>query len=1025
MNKVKTQIKKLLERRKVRMLLQLILMPVSWFAIRLLGLFDSIWYKAQYVGGRTAGLQRHMPLVHYLLIGRQKGLTPLPFFMGEYYDPHRWAISIIDPLLKYSIRKNTWQRPTSILFDARSTEIKPGVIRPPLSVYLTKLRKRGDAPIYFDKQLNITKNFHWTDIKGTLYDGAKERYDQYKLREVAAPITEFDYERQQDAIENYREFSFADDKPPLISIVMPAWNREELIKDAIESAQAQTYQNWELLITDDGSTDSTVDVIKSYQNTDDRVKLFTPEHGGVCKARNHSIEHASGSLVAFLDSDNTWTPDILQTSVAMLLESDQKASYAAIKMDNNGQVRYRVTEPDPSLLETGNYIDLNALIVSKKTLDKAGYFDESLRRMVDYDLVCRVSRVADFIYVPIIGVNYTDHEDLARITTTEPLSWDGVIKNNNFIDWQTIGDNRDDDLVSIIVPVRGAIRHGIRCMNSILETIGDRNVEIIIVDASSNSALNTSMKAFTLFDERITYYREPACREVVLATNYGFARSRGRRVVVVNQHVTVESDWLDELLAIDAPLVGPLQLQPSRTVNSAGVEFQGDQATPVNILKDHPVSDAQPLDDSYEVDALMNGCFAVNADTFQQLKGLNPLYDAGFEVQDLCLRLKKLDTNAHIKVAKRSIVVNPDTGRGWYGLGQKQYTSDWSGIGSSVTSSLWRQAGFRVVEYRKDEPERGELSQLTPVLRSTLPKKSRRWAIKISAPADERRFVWGDMYYAQALAAALERQGQRVAIDYHDYHQRPTSYLDDVLLDLRGLDDTQPQDDAINIMWVISHPEKVTPEIVRSFDKVYAAGDKWAKYISEKSGKDVEFLPQCTDPNVFHPTEVDDEFAGKALFVGNSRNIRRPVVVDAIAAGLDVAVYGGGWEGLIDEKYIKGTFIPNDKLAQAYSSAEVVLNDHWVDMRDWGFISNRIFDASAAGACVLTDDIENVNKLFGIDTIRTYESVDDMRQIMKSEWGKSNMAENERQQLIENVETNHSFDTRAQTLIDSVKGMME
>src|SRR5690606_35388930 len=139
--------------------------------------------------------------------------------------------------------------------------------------------------------------------------------------------------------------------------------------DAIKSIQAQTFTDWELVITDDGSTDDSVNVIKRIQQQDGRIKLLQPGHGGVSSARNNSLRESRGQWIAFLDSDNTWTPDYLQTMLSAVEEQNSMAAYSAIRMDNRGKVRYRTTEPNPELLKIGNYIDLNALIVNKSILE--------------------------------------------------------------------------------------------------------------------------------------------------------------------------------------------------------------------------------------------------------------------------------------------------------------------------------------------------------------------------------------------------------------------------------------------------------------------------------------------------------------------------------------------------------------------------------------------------------------------------------------------------------------------------------
>jgi len=105
----------------------------------------------------------------------------------------------------------------------------------------------------------------------------------------------------------------------LVSIITPCFNCAEFIVETIESIKAQTYQNWELLITDDCSTDNSVDIIKRYADADCRIKLFRLDcNSGAGVARNYSIQNASGRFIAFCDSDDRWLPEKLEKQVTQL-----------------------------------------------------------------------------------------------------------------------------------------------------------------------------------------------------------------------------------------------------------------------------------------------------------------------------------------------------------------------------------------------------------------------------------------------------------------------------------------------------------------------------------------------------------------------------------------------------------------------------------------------------------------------------------------------------------------------------------
>lgn len=104
-----------------------------------------------------------------------------------------------------------------------------------------------------------------------------------------------------------------------VSIIMPAYNCERFIKRAIASVQNQTYKDWELLITNDCSTDSTVDIVTSIMEKDNRIKLYhNSKQSGAAASRNRSVKNASGIYIAFLDSDDVWKPNKLEKQIAFM-----------------------------------------------------------------------------------------------------------------------------------------------------------------------------------------------------------------------------------------------------------------------------------------------------------------------------------------------------------------------------------------------------------------------------------------------------------------------------------------------------------------------------------------------------------------------------------------------------------------------------------------------------------------------------------------------------------------------------------
>lgn len=114
---------------------------------------------------------------------------------------------------------------------------------------------------------------------------------------------------------------------PLVSIITPTYNHEKYISDCIISAQAQTYSNWEMIVVDDGSTDSTFEIAKSFANNDPRIKVYTQENVGIFRLRetyNFALGKSAGKYIAVLEGDDVWLPGKLELQVPTL-EADELA----------------------------------------------------------------------------------------------------------------------------------------------------------------------------------------------------------------------------------------------------------------------------------------------------------------------------------------------------------------------------------------------------------------------------------------------------------------------------------------------------------------------------------------------------------------------------------------------------------------------------------------------------------------------------------------------------------------------------
>ena len=218
-----------------------------------------------------------------------------------------------------------------------------------------------------------------------------------------------------------------------VSVIMPTFNRRDIISSSINSVLNQSFENFELIIVDDGSSDGTEEfILKHYAKPIElnKIKYFKLNHGGVCEARNFGLKSAEGNIIAYLDSDNEWNHKFLEVMINELNNNENfDCAYCAIKVNHlNNQSYVLAKEFDRKELLKQNFIDINSFIHKKSLYDLKGGFDVNLTRLVDWDLIIRFTYKNNPLFVNKILVNYFIDSDLDNITLTEPLS-----KNMDYI----------------------------------------------------------------------------------------------------------------------------------------------------------------------------------------------------------------------------------------------------------------------------------------------------------------------------------------------------------------------------------------------------------------------------------------------------------------------------------------------------------------------------------------------------------------------------------------------------------------
>lgn len=814
---------------------------------------------------------------------------------------------------------------------------------------------------------------------------------------------------------------------PAVSIVMPVWNRADRVLTAIRSVQEQDTDAWELIVVDDGSTDDTVAVLEAAAAADPRIRVVPRPHGGVCAARNAGLDAVRGEYVAFLDSDNTWRPHFLSTMLRVMRRDGLAAAYAASKLTStDGSVRYRAFAGGLAHLLVVNHIDMNVLVVSAEVARGTGGFDTSLVRWVDHDFAIKVARQHEPTLLPFIGCDYDDaDDDPFRITSTQSEHWQWLPLGNAYVEWDRLERELDERVagrVSIVMPVYQDVRMTLDALRAVAQARGDDDVEVVVIDNGGNPPTALGLAAVVAPYPWAKLVRVPRNLNFAIGSNLGVAHSTGEHILFLNNDTKVRENWLAPLRArLEDPRV--LGVQPALfyaddTIQAAGTVFPTWESLPVHLLAGHPHEDALKVA-TLEFSAVTAAAVLMRASQVVALRGFDPIFVNGSEDIDLCLRARDR-FGGHFAVEPGSEIDHLESKtpgrRAAVSENRRIFLDRWRGRLPGPELHLFQAVGLDVAGIGLDtQPYAAPKPVVVRLPREVGSEQRLRWNIKIASTPGPRGLAWGDTHFAAAFADALRGEGQEVVTSRHGAHDTPAHVFDDVNFHLRGIDVARPQPGKINVMWVISHPDAVTRDEASGFDLVYAASESWAREMSAKWGRPLLPLLQATQTSRFF-VDPAAERTDQVVFVGQARRYDpRRIVMDAIAAGLDPRVWGPRWDQHVEPARIGGAYLPNEALGDMYRTAGIVLNDHWDDMAARGFVSNRLFDAVACGARVVSDPVHGLEELFE-GAVVSYTDPEELREITAVSFPD----DDERARIAAKVREQHSFESRAHRIVQDV-----
>ncbi|MDW8137912.1 MAG: glycosyltransferase [Bacteroidota bacterium] len=463
-------------------------------------------------------------------------------------------------------------------------------------------------------------------------------------------------------------------KYPLFSVIVPTYNRPDLLREALHSIQWQTIANFEVIIINDGGN-SVKDVIEELR--DERFKYIeTKSRNGLAAARNLGIMYSSGKYITFLDDDDIFLPNHLSTLLRELEKGFKVVysdSFRYVWNIFNGKeqivdikIPYRF-DFDRDRLIIGNIAPVNCFAVDREFLVQHGLFNEDFHVLEDWDLWIRLSEKENFkhISVPTAVVNWRSNiSGLTNTCAEEFARTREIIYKRSLEDIQKIEKDKikkilydfeniwsrdfvssDGPLTSIIVLAHNNLSYTRQCIKAILSYTHPISYELIVVDNGSTDDTPQFMRLLAERHPEVRYIRLEENLGFAAGNNIGMAAARGRFLVLLNNDVVVTPGWLERLLlpAVADPqvgLVGPVTNRISGRQRLDAVPYDEES---LEGLEAFAAERARwYAGRTVEVARLVGFCLLIRPELVERIGGLDTRFGIGnFEDDDYCLRARR------------------------------------------------------------------------------------------------------------------------------------------------------------------------------------------------------------------------------------------------------------------------------------------------------------------------------------------------------------------------------------------------
>ncbi|MDC8447834.1 MAG: glycosyltransferase [Nitrospira sp.] len=480
-----------------------------------------------------------------------------------------------------------------------------------------------------------------------------------------------------------RPISFT--RAPKVSVIVPTYNRPDRLRTALASLAAQTYQDFEVIVVNDAGCDVGAIVAACA----DRYRITTITHDrnrGLAAARNSGVRAAKGTYVAYLDDDDRYLPNHLETLAGYLDRRECRVAYTDAwrvkeRRSDGGYVETGRDVPysydfKPADLLVSNYFPVLCVMHDRACLDEVGLFDESLFAHEDWDLWIRMATRFPFKHLPIRTAEFTWRTDGSSMTsgtretyrrTTEIIYRKympyadriaGVreAQDKRLTEMRAIGGAKNY-ICSIVMPVCNRVELTKDCLTALAGLKDQPEYELIIVDNGSTDGTTDFLRQLS-GDVRTIANEENL--GFAKACNQGAAVARGKYLIFLNNDTIPQPGWLAALVAevdhhSEVGIVGSKLLYPDGTIQHAGVVRDCAHRLPYHIYKtfagDHPA-----VNQRREFQIVTAACLLIRRALFEEVGGFDEGYVNGFEDADLCLKVQ--ERGSVVVYQPRSVVVH-------------------------------------------------------------------------------------------------------------------------------------------------------------------------------------------------------------------------------------------------------------------------------------------------------------------------------------------------------------------------------